>query len=89
MGLLRRFFSSLLEVNSPGANRDTGECRGSEFGVMLDQPDCVLRAFGAVFRTAGPIRALMVRHQLEPRRDVFRVDRKLPFEPSYIGLLEF
>src|SRR5947209_3908690 len=31
----------------------------------------------------------MVRHQLEPRRDVFRIGRKLPFEPSYIGLLEF
>ena len=56
---------------------------------MLNQPERVLHAFGAVLLTAGPIRALMVRHQLEPRREVVRIRRELLFEPSDIGLLQF
>ena len=55
---------------------------------MLDQPERVLHAFGAVLLTAGPIRALIVRHQLESRREVVRIRRQLPFEPGHIGLLQ-
>jgi hypothetical protein len=56
---------------------------------MLNQPERVLDAFGSVLLTADPIRALMVRHQLEPRREVVRIRRKLLFEQSDIGLLQF
>src|SRR5258708_6936325 len=62
-----------------------------KFGVrvMLDQPQRVLRAFGAVLRTAGAVGPLIVCHQLEPRRKVVRIRGKLLFEPGGIGLLQF
>ncbi len=56
--------------------------------MMLDQPERVLDQLGAVLLMASPIRALMVRHQLEPRREVFRIPREPLFEPNHIGLLQ-
>src|SRR5579863_9072922 len=56
--------------------------------MMLDQPDGILRAFGAVLRTAGAIPALMIRHQLEARRGIFGVGGELLFEPRYLGFFE-
>jgi len=56
---------------------------------MLNQPERMLDPLGAILLTASPIRALMVRHQLEPRREVFRIRREPLLEPGHIGLLQF
>ena len=46
---------------------------------MLNQPEGKLDPLGAIPLTASSIRALMVRHQLEPRRKVFGICRELLF----------
>ena len=57
--------------------------------VMLNQPEGMADAFRPVFRMRGPVRALMIGHQLQARREVIRISGKLLFEPGRIGLLQF